>query len=39
MAKVLHPEMFADVDPDKTSQDFYREYLPVVPQGAFFLYP
>jgi len=39
MAKALYPQVFADVDPDKTWQDFYREYLPVVPQGTFFLYP
>ena len=29
----------AQIEPDKTRQDFYREYWPVVPQGAFSLYP
>ena len=26
------------IEPDKTRQDSYPEYWPVVPQGTFFLY-
>ena len=37
MAKTLYPEQFKDIDPEKTYLDFYRQYLPVVPQGTFFI--
>ncbi|MDO4776091.1 MAG: ABC transporter substrate-binding protein [Cardiobacteriaceae bacterium] len=39
IAKALYPEAFQDVDPEKTYLDFHRSYLPVVPEGTFFLYP
>lgn len=39
IAKALYPEAFKDVDPEKTYLDFHRDYLPVVPEGTFFLYP
>ncbi len=39
MAKALYPEAFQDIDPEKTWQDFHKNYLPVAPQGTFFLYP
>jgi ABC transporter, substrate-binding protein len=39
MAKALYPEAFKDVDPEKTWQDFHKNYLPIAPQGTFFLYP
>ncbi|MEO9653683.1 ABC transporter substrate-binding protein [Marinomonas sp.] len=34
-AKALYPELFKDLDPEKTYQDFYKKYLPVSPQGTF----
>ena len=39
MAKALYPEAFQDIDPEKTWQDFHKNYLPIEPQGTFFLYP
>lgn len=35
MAKALYPDLFADLDPEKAYIDFYKQYLPVVPQGTF----
>lgn len=37
LAKALYPEQFKDVDPVKTYVDFYEKYLPVKPEGTFFL--
>lgn len=37
MAKALYPEAFADVDPEKTYMDFHEKYLPVKPNGTFFI--
>ena len=37
VAKALYPEAFADVDPQKTYLDFHKKYLPVVPEGTFFI--
>lgn len=37
IAKVLYPEQFKDVDPEKTFIDFHKNYLPVVPEGTFFV--
>ncbi|WP_201269661.1 ABC transporter substrate-binding protein [Sinorhizobium meliloti] len=34
-AKALYPDLFADLDPEKTYRDFYKKYLPVVPEGTF----
>ncbi len=39
MVKALYPQLFADLNPEKTYMDFYRNNLPVVPQGTFYLYP
>ncbi len=39
MAKALYPQLFADLNPEKTYLDFYRQNLPVVPSGTFYLYP
>lgn len=39
MAKAVYPQLFADLNPEKTYADFYRNYLPVVPQGTFYIYP
>ena len=39
MAKALYPEAFKDVDPEKTWQDFHKNYLPIATQGTFFLHP
>ncbi|WP_462381371.1 ABC transporter substrate-binding protein [Pseudomonas sp. Marseille-QA0892] len=35
IAKQLYPEQFADIDPVANYLDFYRKYLPVVPEGTF----
>jgi len=37
IAKTLYPQQFADIDPNKTYLDFYRKYLPVVPDGTFYI--
>ncbi|WP_373741893.1 ABC transporter substrate-binding protein [Neisseria sp.] len=37
MAKAVYPQLFADLNPDKTYQDFYRNNLPVMPQGTFYI--
>lgn len=39
MAKAIYPELFADLDPTATYLDFYKKYLPVVPEGTFYLVP
>lgn len=37
MAKALYPEAFTDIDPEKTYMDFHEKYLPVKPNGTFFI--
>ena len=37
MAKALYPKAFSDVDPEKTYADFHKKYLPVQPEGTFFI--
>jgi len=37
MAKALYPKAFADVDPEKTYMNFHEKYLPVKPNGTFFI--
>lgn len=37
MAKALYPEAFSDVDPEKTYADFHKKYLPIQPEGTFFI--
>ncbi len=37
MAKALYPAAFADVDPRTELADYYRENLPVAPEGTFLL--
>ncbi|WP_218118023.1 MULTISPECIES: hypothetical protein [Pelistega] len=39
VAKAIYPELFADLDPTKTYLDFYKKYLPVTPEGIFYLAP
>lgn len=39
VAKAVYPELFKDLNPEKTYTDFYRQNLPVVPNGTFYLYP
>ncbi|GAB3488374.1 ABC transporter substrate-binding protein [Marinomonas epiphytica] len=34
-AKSLYPELFDDLDPEQTYFNFYKNYLPVTPQGTF----
>lgn len=36
-AKAMYPEVFADLDPEAAYLDFWKTYLPVVPQGTFTL--
>lgn len=35
VAKQLYPDLFADLEPEKTYLDYWRMYLPVVPKGSF----
>lgn len=37
IAKTLYPEAFADIDPLATYLDYYKKYLPIVPEGTFYL--
>lgn len=37
VAKALYPEAFKDVNPEQAYLDFYKQYLPVEPQGTFFV--
>ncbi|MGF9566776.1 hypothetical protein AAIH70_25015 [Neorhizobium sp. BT27B] len=37
IAKVLHPQLFADVDPEAEMYEYYRTYLPVTPNGTFMM--
>lgn len=39
MAKAIYPQLFKDLNPEKTYLDFYRQNLPVVPSGTFYTYP
>ncbi len=35
IAKALYPTLFADLTPEQNYINFYKKYLPVVPQGTF----
>ncbi|WP_145106736.1 ABC transporter substrate-binding protein [Cereibacter sediminicola] len=35
VAKAIHPDAFADVDPAAELAQFYRDWLPVAPEGPF----
>ncbi|MEL0622861.1 ABC transporter substrate-binding protein [Marinomonas arenicola] len=35
LAKALYPQLFADLKPEQNYLNFYKQYLPVVPQGTF----
>lgn len=37
VAKVLYPDLFADLDAEATYQNFYRKYLPIEPRGTFMI--
>lgn len=37
VAKAAYPELFKDLDPNKTYHDFYKKYLPVVPEGTIYV--
>ena len=39
VAKAIYPELFKDIDPTKTYLDYYAKYLPVTPEGTFYLFP
>lgn len=34
-AKAMYPDLFSDLDPKQAYLDFYRQYLPVMPEGTF----
>ncbi len=34
-AKAMYPELFADLAPEQAYLDFYRKYMPVIPEGTF----
>ncbi|WP_165313704.1 ABC transporter substrate-binding protein [Vibrio ziniensis] len=34
-AKAMYPEVFADLNPNQAYLDFYKNYLPVMPEGTF----
>jgi len=38
IAKALYPAAFHDVDPDDELKAYYREYLPIEPQGSFMVH-
>lgn len=37
VAKALYPDLFADINPEQTYRSFHQKYLPVAPQGTFFI--
>lgn len=37
VAKAAYPELFKDLNPTQTYLDFYKKYLPVEPEGTFYL--
>lgn len=39
IAKAIYPQLFKDLNPEKTYMDFYRANLPVMPSGTFYIYP
>lgn len=34
-AKAMYPELFSDLNPEQAYLDFYKKYLPVIPEGTF----
>lgn len=36
-AKAMYPELFSDLDPEAAYKDFYKQYLPVTPEGTFMI--
>lgn len=39
VAKQLYPDLFADLDPEETYLNYWRTFLPVVPEGSFMVEP
>lgn len=37
MAKALYPTLFTDINPQQTYDSFYKQYLPIKPEGTFFI--
>lgn len=37
IAKSLYPDLFSDIDPEQTYRNFHKKYLPVTPEGTFFI--
>lgn len=38
-AKAMYPKLFSDLNPEEAYKNFYRDYLPVMPEGTFILAP
>ncbi|MDU5840453.1 MAG: iron ABC transporter substrate-binding protein, partial [Haemophilus parainfluenzae] len=39
VAKAAYPDLFKDLDPQQTYLNFYKNYLPVTPEGTIYLLP
>ncbi len=39
VAKAAYPDLFKDLDPQQTYLNFYKNYLPVTPEGTIYLFP
>ena len=39
VAKAAYPDLFKDLDPQQTYLNFYKNYLPVTPEGTIYLIP
>jgi len=37
MAKTLYPQLFADLEPEKTLQQIFRDFLPIPYSGTYFI--
>jgi len=37
IAKMLYPDVFSDVNPDETLNEFYRRFFPIEPAGTFMI--
>lgn len=39
VAKAAYPDLFKDLNPQQTYLNFYKNYLPVTPEGTLYLFP
>lgn len=37
IAKSLYPDLFKDINPEENLKKFYKEYLPIIPEGTFMI--